>query len=511
MDIPLGFEVGSGEQVWIPVDHLLIAGRTRQSGKTTTLEAIAERTGLRALTFLTKRGEDTFADAHHVQPYFHDQGGWQFVSSVLEASLGEKLKKERAEIINACRGARSLREVYDRIVAKKATSKSGWVIDVLTGLEAYLDIVLPELERTPFAKTLQIGPGSNVIDLSRSDYSEGFKALVIRSALEWILRHEKGVLTVIPEAGDYIPQGRGSPVKRGCEQLIRKGGVLNNWVAIDSQEITAVDKSIAKSCGVWILGVQREMNEVKRVIDQLPGRPKPTPDEVMQLGLGQFYVSYTGARTRKCYVQPVWMDASMAHAIATGGLPVSTKPVVEREEDDVPQEALDRVTERLDNVLGRLDRMLTVLESGPAVAADRREAVGLPEPSPIARAAAASLNGDVDEEALYQRFRARAMKDPVVLKVLTMKPEIVVEVKTETIAMDGASLPGRVARLIAGKFFDTPKRHTDVRNELQRTGPPVHGGDLSKKLKELVAKGFLTLEGESYQSVREMKVRVVSV
>lgn len=327
MDIPLGFEVGTGEPVSIPLDHLIITGRTRRSGKTTTLEAIAQRAELRALTFLTKRGEDTFSGARSVQPYFHDQGGWRFVSSVLEATLGEKLKRERAEIINACKGTKSLREVFDRIVAKKKTAKSGWVIDVLTSLEAYLEIVLPQIERTPFAKRLVIGEGSNVIDLSGADYSDELRALIIRSSLEWISKHESGVLTVIPEASTFIPQSRGNPVKQGCETLIRQGGVVNNWVAIDSQEITAVDKAIAKSCGVWILGVQRELNEVKRVIDQLPGRPKPTAEDVMQLGLGQFYVAHTGTATRKVYVQPVWMSESIAREVARGELRVAVAAV----------------------------------------------------------------------------------------------------------------------------------------------------------------------------------------
>lgn len=509
MDIPLGFEVPSGDPVSIPLDHLIITGRTRRSGKTTTLEAIAQRAELRALTFLTKRGEDTFSDARSIQPYFHDQGGWQFVSSVLEATLGEKLKKERAEIINACKGTKSLREVHDRVVAKKATSKSGWVTDVLTGLEAYLDIVLPELERTPFAKRLAIGQGSNVIDLSRSNYSEGFKALVIRSSLEWILTHETGVLTVIPEAGEYIPQGRGNPVKRGCEQLIRKGGVLNNWVAIDSQEITAVDKGIAKSCGVWILGVQREVNEVKRVIDQLPGRPKPTADDVMQLGLGQFYVSHTGAQTRKVYVQPVWMDTSMARAIATGTQAVTAKPVIEREEDEemaATEEILRRIEVAVDRMSGVLDQMEARNER--VIAGPSRPVVDVADVAPSGNHNAPVAA--VDEDALFQRFRARALKDPVLLKVLTTQREIVVEVEMQTISLKGDTVAGRVARLIAGKFIDVPKRLADIRRELERTGAQVNNANLSNVLKDLLAKGFLTFEAEQYQSVKEMKVRVVN-
>ncbi len=64
--------------------------------------------------------------------------------------------------------------------------------------------------------------------------------------------------------------------------------------------------------------------------------------------------------------------------------------------------------------------------------------------------------------------------------------------------------------MIAGKFFDTARRHGEIKKELERTGPPVHGGNLSVVLKELLAKGFLTYEAEQYQSVKEMKVRVVT-
>lgn len=504
--IHLGFEVGTGKPVDIPLDHLIITGRTRQSGKTTTLEAIAVRSGLRTLSFVTKPGEDTFTAARVIQPYFHDQGGWRFVASVLEATLGEKLKRERAEIINASNGARSLREVYDRIVAKKAKTRSGWVADVLTALEAYLEIVLPQIERTSFAPALAIGSGANVIDLSGPDHTDELRALVIRSALEWVSKHEQGVLTVIPEAWQFIPEGRGNPVKAGCERLIRMGGVRNNWVGIDSQEVTAVDAGIRKSCGIWILGVQRELNEVKRVIDQLPGRPKPTPDEVMELGLGQFFVSYTGAQTRKVYVQPVWMDEAAARAVATGKLELPRAPAAAKHvppetqqkkkgRDELPNEEMRELNRKVDLLLDRM--------SGQPPEPPWTEAASTAAPP-------SSSAHVTDEEALFQRFRARLLKDPVVLKVLTTRPELIVEVKTATITVDGRTLPGRVAELVGRQFFDTPKRHVDVKKQLERTGTAVNGGDLTRQLKALVVKGFLTDEAHGYQSVPGMKASVVS-
>ena len=45
--ILLGFEVSSGKPVYIPLHHMVITGMTQLSGKTTTIEALIHRSGLR--------------------------------------------------------------------------------------------------------------------------------------------------------------------------------------------------------------------------------------------------------------------------------------------------------------------------------------------------------------------------------------------------------------------------------------------------------------------------------
>src|SRR3972149_5067341 len=67
--IHLGYEVGSGREVQIPVRHLAVTGQTQESGKTTTLEALVRRSGLRAIAFVTKRGEGSFGEGRRIQPY----------------------------------------------------------------------------------------------------------------------------------------------------------------------------------------------------------------------------------------------------------------------------------------------------------------------------------------------------------------------------------------------------------------------------------------------------------
>ena len=53
----LGYAVGTGEPVHIPIQHMVVTGQTQQSGKTTTLEALISRSGLSAVAFVTKRNE----------------------------------------------------------------------------------------------------------------------------------------------------------------------------------------------------------------------------------------------------------------------------------------------------------------------------------------------------------------------------------------------------------------------------------------------------------------------
>jgi type IV secretory pathway VirB4 component len=62
ISIHLGFEVPTGTAVEIPLRHMAVCGQTQEAGKTTALEALITRAGVRALTFITKRGEASFTN-----------------------------------------------------------------------------------------------------------------------------------------------------------------------------------------------------------------------------------------------------------------------------------------------------------------------------------------------------------------------------------------------------------------------------------------------------------------
>lgn len=331
--IHLGFEIGGDaghrSPVMIPIKHMAVTGQTQESGKTTALEALISRSGCSAIAFLTKRGEHNFAGAERVPPFFRERSDWQFVESILESTMKQRMKFERAWIVKACKGAQTLADVQRNISDLQARSKRSMDQDLYMLLGEYLARVVPEIRRLPKLDRVEIFAGEfTVVDLV--DYPDELQMLVISSTLEWIHRNTNDVLVIIPEAWKFIPQGRNTPVKISAEKLAREGAALRNFIWIDSQDMAAVDKLILRACAVWLIGVQREANEIKRALSNMPaGLKKPKASDVATLQLGQFFACF-GSEIRKTYVQPAWMDDKAATNIASGRLSVHDPAAMEQ-------------------------------------------------------------------------------------------------------------------------------------------------------------------------------------
>jgi hypothetical protein len=104
--IPLGYELGSGKRVSIPVNHTVVLGQTQLSGKTTTMEAMVTRSGLRAIGFITKPGEKSFRLQTSIPAFFSEstqEEYWKHIVAMLEYSSEVKLGwRERAVVSTHC-------------------------------------------------------------------------------------------------------------------------------------------------------------------------------------------------------------------------------------------------------------------------------------------------------------------------------------------------------------------------------------------------------------------------
>jgi hypothetical protein len=539
--IPLGFEVHAGGPVAIPLKHLAITGQTQEAGKTTALEALITRAGVRAVTFVTKRGEGAFVNARRIDPYFREQADWQFVASILEASRGEKLKFERAWIIRASRGARTLADVHRNV--KRAQEKAtGLSADVYLTLDAYLEIVVPQIARVRWAPALSLSAGVNAMDLT--GLTVELQHLVIKSALDWILEHAADTVVVVPEAWKFIPQGRNTPVKLAAESFIRQAAALQNYLWLDSQDLGGIDKTILRSVPVWLLGVQREANEIARTLANIPaGVHKPKAADLALLGLGEFYACY-GKYAIRTYVQPAWLSADEALEVALGTRPALGRAwrqrivTLEQQEDTVNKadaEALQRDNEtlrrenaQLRQAIEHLEGRIAHAERGSTTAAvparhagaareSRANRAGDDAPTSAPRGGAAAPGAspgataaNVDED-LYQAIKARLVAEaPHILEVVLAQPEIEITIQRPRLQFEEHSLKWRIVRLLRDQLFKgEPLSCGQIRSALKRTGPDANTANIGRAMADLVRAGIFTDEGSGYRPVPGIPVRTI--
>lgn len=142
----------------------------------------------------------------------------------------------------------------------------------------------------------------------------------------------------------------------------------------------------------------------------------------------------------------------------------------------------------------------------PAPAVPRRK-----DEAPLSAGEEAVVIRADEREALYQSFKARfideARTDPVLLQLMANQPEIVVEIQPRVVVLDGTSLKGRLARLVAAGWFGCIERtQSATRTELRRTGSDVNSGNLSVAFSDFVREGFLTRSGEAFVAAPGLKV-----
>ena len=497
-----------------------MTGQTQLSGKTTTLRAIVERAGKPAIAFVTKRGEQF--EGQRIPPYLPREGTaqipWRLVETIMAAALGQRnMKWERGAIVTAAKGATTLEEVRRNVQKLREKTKAAKTEELYMLLGEYLDLILPEMRSLNASHDLRLSPGLSVMDLSETGPQT--QAMVIRAVLEHINRHESGVLTVFPEAWEFAPRGRGAPAKDEAIAMARKGAGIGNFLLCDSQDIAGVDTVVRQAASVWILGVQRELNELKRTIQMIPaGIKRPKPEEVSTLELGQFIACW-GKHTVKTYVQPIWLSDEEARAVALGGPLPKPPPAPQKADAEISNDKLDLILDTLRSQANRIsvlengfDEMrgdvyvrLTTLERSPSLDHTTLN----PATSPR------TTNNDqeydmADFEEFYQRTLERLRREaPAIVTTLSVEPELIVTVEKKRFEYEANTAIGGFAKLIAEGFFDETKTPNAAFVELKRRGYSIAKPSAYDYAKKFATMGFLTIESEGYRAVANLKRSIV--
>jgi len=521
--ILLGFEIPTGEPVYLSLHHLAIFGMTQLSGKTTTLEALISRSGLRAIAFKTKRGETGFTKYNLVTPYYKPRADWQFVEGLVNVALGEKVKYEpgmRYAIMKVCRGRHNLREIQKAAQDLAKETKREFMKAVYEKLVAYLEIVIPELEKWRFSDQLELKEGVNVMDLSGMRLET--QHLVIASTIEYAFSYMDHVVVIVPEAWETLPQGKMTPVKWVAQQFIRKGAAIGNYLWLDSQDIGGIDKTPLRQCDNWLMGRMKEAHEVERILKQLLGLKVPK-EEIQTLPLGHFYAAI-GNQVKKVYVLPAGVPEWAGRNVAMGVVSpeqirddyLKPSQVLEEQEEMYKARCLElekaleserRISKALEQEVlrlkGELDKLPSFEELKRASENEREQRLLLE--NKIAELQKELEQTKKDREAIQKIKEAlqQLLPTPITTGIPTDMPsEVIVGVsqppllikrhKQEPLELVQANLEGRIAIVYAeGKLPEKAFTTTQLNKILEaRFGTKEFPGHLTPACNKFVAWGY---------------------
>ncbi len=110
---------------------------------------------------------------------------------------------------------------------------------------------------------------------------------------------------------------------------------------------------------------------------------------------------------------------------------------------------------------------------------------------------ASTSSSSIDFDAIFSEMKQRARSDPSLLRLLVEKPSITVEIERPTIEVSHASLPGRLAGLIAEGFF------------VQAGGFATSKPSVYNACDKLTLQGFLLKVADGYRAVDGMLVNII--
>jgi hypothetical protein len=161
-----------------------------------------------------------------------------------------------------------------------------------------------------------------------------------------------------------------------------------------------------------------------------------------------------------------------------------------------------KVPNTIGDLIIRLLRELKLRRDGKYFDPERTE-------YPAAQTSAAPPLPDVDAIAARVLELLQASGEIPALNVSVDRPEITVTVARKLIDLDGSTLKGRLARMVAEGWFDEAKTGNSAYNELQRCGFATAKPNVYRELDALAKLGFITKETSGgYLAVAGMKVNL---
>lgn len=366
---------------------------------------------------------------------------------------------------------------------------------------------------------------SVVIDLYDIEISKADWKRIVGDSVR-VLLYENGSHGLrhifIEEAAEFAPQRVGPDQGRvyaEIEKLARMGGNARLGYTLVNQRAEEVNKAVLELCDNLFLHRQKGRNSLAALTKWLDvADVKPGSREIIQslpmLPQGECWAWMSGS-DRPVHVKvPPKNSFEPDRRAMRGEIAVTTKAV------DVGA----FVTELRDRLAGKRPEKSTpptkpvrstlpkedkdVKESEARSLRDENERLRA-EIAALKREPSATVTVGPTMDDILAEFKRRAAAEPELIALLSKKPQIVVTIDRPIIQVDGATIKGRIIRLLAEGFYDAGATNSGTRSELKRTGADANNANIGRVLSELLRDGFLTLEaGDKFRAVEGMKVRI---
>ena len=319
MSLFIGYEVGTGKPVKVPVFFMLVTGQTRLSGKTTFLKAVAKQAVKQGYKVLVLDSKTNLADyegfGEDVPVCLKQSTDSLILLGLLESIFERKITRDYSTLTRITEGAKTFEDVITNAKVLKGKSRAGWVRDSCTKLIDLLQRLLEQARKTETSTKLVLPYPINRMAIN--EFETPAQQLIAKTVFEEALRMEK-VIVILDEAYKFLPQKWRSACARAVQDYVTQGGATECYLWMATQFLAPTNKDTMKAMAVKMLGTQDHDTECEHTMDLIPfAKGTYTTDVIMRLKLGHFVV-VTKEWVKTVYVVPEYADEKEVIEVALG-------------------------------------------------------------------------------------------------------------------------------------------------------------------------------------------------
>jgi hypothetical protein len=289
-----------GKQIEIPVFHTGTFGQTG-IGKTRLLKYMisqASEEGYRVLIIdsklTTEKGKSDFENISTVPFMMEESTDPDVFQSLIEGmrTRGKgDMRRYRGGFIEICDGARNFKEIGANLEAKLSDKKiRGGTRMMYYEINHDYKRLMDLIGNYHFVQSISFGSHKIVRMPTWELPNLNLQGLVVRAAVDWLLRNERKLILLLDEAPNFVSQKMYNPAKDAIMRLDAQGRNRELFGWYSGQNLTGFDKSNMKNLWYWIIGREMEPNEADDAY-AVQTYKKLSKDEIRRLKVREFFIA----------------------------------------------------------------------------------------------------------------------------------------------------------------------------------------------------------------------------